>query len=492
VNTSIWNGSAWSTPEQIASTVGAQQPSITYVSGRPVVVWAQDVDGDPESSHDWRVFSSAWDGVEWSEPEQVELIGVESAETWTSASGVLPSGVVDSSVDTDLATVPAPQPECCTGSCGGPVPPDPGDGGGWQRPSGGASSQGYVPIDPNEKTGAMGIGPGHAIDAGDRLGYAVYFENLPEAEVPAQEVFVTDCLDHDLDWTSVSLEEIAFGDVVVANTIGGPTFDTRVAVPDHRPAEEKDWWVDVSSRFDLATGCLDVTFRTLDPATGELPDDVFAGFLPPEDGTGRGQGHVSFSVDARSDLDDGVVITNRGIIVFDVNEAIATNTWSNTVGTSMLPVLTVMPAGSGSGTVTSDPAGIDCGFDCQELFAPDAVVTLSAAADPGSVFGGWVGGGCSGTGTCQLTMTGAHEVSALFEPEGGCGLCDSMTLEQMRVDATHLFEACTTIMAGNGLEVTGSADVTLRAGQSVVLTNGFSLGVGASLTVDIDPGVGSP
>jgi hypothetical protein len=89
-------------------------------------------------------------------------------------------------------------------------------------------------------------------------------------------------------------------------------------------------------------------------------------------------------------------------------------------------------------------------------------------------------------------MNESTSVTAIFEPEGGCGLSDSMVLEGMTIDGTHLFEACTTITAGNGLDVTGTADVTLRAGQSVVLTNGFSLAVGASLTVDIDPGVGPP
>jgi hypothetical protein len=347
-------------------------------------------------------------------------------------------------------------------------------------------------VDPNEKVGTSGIGSGQYIDAGDRLDYVVYFENKASASAAAQEVFVTDCLDQDLDWTTLTLNEIAFADVVVGNTTGGSLFNTRVTIPDHRPAEEKDWWADVTSEFDFGTGCLDVTFRTLDPDTGDLPDDVFAGFLPPEDGTGRGQGHIALSITSKDDLDDATVITNRGTIVFDVNEAIVTNEWVNTVGASSLPVLTVATAGSGGGTVTSDPSGIDCGFDCEEAVAPATLVTLSASASPGSVFAGWVGGGCSGTGDCEVTVNESTSVNAIFEPEGTCGLCDSLALEQMTIEDTHVFEACTTITAGNELEVVGTADVTLRAGEAVVLTDGFSLEPGAFLVVHIDPGVGSP
>ena len=48
-----------------------------------------------------------------------------------------------------------------------------------------------------------------------------------------------------------------------------------------------------------------VFFGLLDPETGRLPYDPFAGFLPPEDGTGRGQGYVAFAVEAKEPLDSG-------------------------------------------------------------------------------------------------------------------------------------------------------------------------------------------
>ena len=77
-------------------------------------------------------------------------------------------------------------------------------------------------------------------------------------------------------------------------------------------------------------------------------------------------------------------------------------------------LLTVSEAGTGDGSVTSAPAGIDCGSTCSTTFDAGAAVTLTATAAAGSTFTGW-GGDCSGTGTCQLTMSADHTVNATFD-----------------------------------------------------------------------------
>ncbi len=84
--------------------------------------------------------------------------------------------------------------------------------------------------------------------------------------------------------------------------------------------------------------------------------------------------------------------------------------------------LTVVGVGTGSGTVTSNPAGIDCGADCSEAYTAGTVVTLTATAAAGSVFAGWSGEGCSGTGACTVTMTQARSVTATFNPAGTLGV----------------------------------------------------------------------
>lgn len=69
---------------------------------------------------------------------------------------------------------------------------------------------------------------------------------------------------------------------------------------------------------------------------------------------------------------------------------------------------------TGSGRVTSAPAGIDCGTTCTGSFASDTRVVLSAAPASGQTFVGWAGA-CSGTApTCSVTMSAAQSVAATF------------------------------------------------------------------------------
>src|SRR5262249_12949769 len=76
--------------------------------------------------------------------------------------------------------------------------------------------------------------------------------------------------------------------------------------------------------------------------------------------------------------------------------------------------LTMNLAGTGSGTVTSTPAGISCPAACSAAFDSGTSVTLTAAAASGSTFAGWSGEGCSGPGTCTVSMTQARSVTATF------------------------------------------------------------------------------
>src|SRR5262249_16379749 len=74
-------------------------------------------------------------------------------------------------------------------------------------------------------------------------------------------------------------------------------------------------------------------------------------------------------------------------------------------------IITVTKQGTGSGTVTSTPAGINCGATCSNQFDAGTSVALNAAAAAGSSFVSW-GGACSGNGPC--TVTGNVSVSATF------------------------------------------------------------------------------
>ena len=122
--------------------------------------------------------------------------------------------------------------------------------------------------------------------------------------------------------------------------------------------------------------------------------------------------------------------SNTGIAT--VNEGLATGvtvggpvtitaSLSGIEGTASLTVtaatsypLTVSTSGTGFGTETSTPAGINCPTTCRADFAVGSQVTLTATANGGSSFTGWSGAGCSGTGTCTVTMSAAESVTASY------------------------------------------------------------------------------
>ncbi len=82
------------------------------------------------------------------------------------------------------------------------------------------------------------------------------------------------------------------------------------------------------------------------------------------------------------------------------------------------PMLTITKSGTGSGTITSTPAAIDCGVICNETFATNTLVRLLATPSAGSGFTGW-GGACANRVTlltCDVTMDQAKTVTAAFNP----------------------------------------------------------------------------
>jgi Divergent InlB B-repeat domain len=87
-------------------------------------------------------------------------------------------------------------------------------------------------------------------------------------------------------------------------------------------------------------------------------------------------------------------------------------------------VIEIIKTGTGTGTVASNPGGINCGSTCAApfqsgIFLPSQI-TLVAAPAVGSTFGGWSGvATCSADPTCVLFVLGDQTVSAQFNLVGG-------------------------------------------------------------------------
>ena len=114
--------------------------------------------------------------------------------------------------------------------------------------------------------------------------------------------------------------------------------------------------------------------------------------------------------------------------------------------------LTVTKAGTGSGTVTSEPAGIDCGSDCSEEYGHGTVVKLTGTPDIGSEPVEW--DVCPGTvneaGQCVVTVDAAKEAVASFELETPSGECTGSDIVSEGPTLQELGQAATWIPGFQG------------------------------------------
>ena len=200
-------------------------------------------------------------------------------------------------------------------------------GSGSKCGGGGPSPEPATSGDPNEKLGSLGVEGSHALVEGEPLRYAVLFENMATALLPAQEVVIRDQLDGAVvDLDSFSLGPIGFGSRTVTPPPGLSQFSTTV---DLRPAQPL--LVALDAALDKSSGLVTWRFTSVDPETLELTTDPEAGFLPPNVDPPAGEGRVLFTVQPRI---AGTPICNRARIVFDTNDPIDTPEWCNAVETT--------------------------------------------------------------------------------------------------------------------------------------------------------------
>ena len=202
------------------------------------------------------------------------------------------------------------------------------------NPHGGGEIEVTRPVDPNEIIGPTGYDLAGTIDlmrwvsATQRLTYTVYFENDPElATAAAQRVEVRHKLHGKANYASFELGDFGFANQVFTVTGNPVSYQTRLDLRD-----SMGLYVDVVAGIDVVHNEAFWIFQTIDPQTGLPPLGANEGFLPINDSTHRGEGYVTFSIVPNTALcHTGDTITATASIVFDVNNAIATNTWVNTI-----------------------------------------------------------------------------------------------------------------------------------------------------------------
>jgi len=126
--------------------------------------------------------------------------------------------------------------------------------------------------------------------------------------------------------------------------------------------------------------------------------------------------------------------------------------------------LDVTLAGTGSGKVASDPAGIDCGTTCSADFKRRTTVTLTATPASDSTFDGWSGGGCSGTGACTIKLIDSTSVTATF------------TLKMYSLNVSISPTGGGTVTGTGGINCPTVCSATIAAGTTITLSASASSG----------------
>lgn len=188
-------------------------------------------------------------------------------------------------------------------------------------------SEGVQSYDPNDKLGYRSpSGSTYFKEDITNMTYVINFENDPEkATAAAQDVYITD----ELDMTKFDINSFRAGHVMIGDKIAQAPYDAKNHTWEIDMRPEINLITRVNLSLDESTGIAKWHFASIDPATDEPTTDVYAGFLPPNDASGRGQGLVSFTIDLKKELPDDVEVSNTASIVFDYNEPILTPPWVN-------------------------------------------------------------------------------------------------------------------------------------------------------------------
>src|SRR3984885_4584166 len=136
----------------------------------------------------------------------------------------------------------------------------------------------------------------------------------------------------------------------------------------------------------------------------------------------------------------------------------ATRTYRPCAVTTSSYRLTVTLAGSGSGRVTG--GGLSCSSSCSQNYPAGTKITLTGSAAARSSFAGWSGAGCSGTGTCTVTMNAARSLTATFA-------ANSPPAETLTIGLAGTGWGSVT---GSGIACPGTCSKTFAAGTVVTLT----------------------
>ncbi|MGV3587765.1 MAG: DUF7619 domain-containing protein [Adhaeribacter sp.] len=326
----------------------------------------------------------------------------------------------------------------CTGQVGVTNPP-PGTGNTYFAPDCKKCLPGQIcfsktPIssyDPNEKIGSSKFQKGSS-----NLSYLINFENIASATAAAQQVTVIDTLDKSkYDLNTFRFGPFGFSDATFASTY--PLQKSFTQNIDLRP--KTNLILNVAGRLDTASGIVYWKITSLDPATMMLTEDPYLGFLPPNKNSPEGEGFVSFNVMPRENLATGTPIENKASIIFDYNQPIITNLYTNIIDKTppQSQVLALNPVQADSNFVVTW-SGRD---DISGIGSYDIYVSVNDS-------------------TFVLWLSGTSDTSAVYpgHPDHTYRFYSIATDRAKNAEIKSLVEATTTVPKGDPLGIPNDPD----------------------------------
>ncbi|HEV3197908.1 MAG TPA: SBBP repeat-containing protein [Bryobacteraceae bacterium] len=362
----------------------------------------------------------------------------------------------------------------------GPPPKDDNDPEGGD-PQGGTTDP-RTPNDPNLKTGPAGGGAADYITPQTALSYFVEFENKANASAPAQDVTVTDQLNPTLvDVTTLSFGAMGFGSHVIPLPGGSSDFTTNV---DLRPSQSLI--VVVTAHFDPPTNTITWKFHSIDPATGQSPNDPTVGFLPPNTSPPAGQGYVYFTVQQKPGLTTGTAISNTASVVFNALAPIVTPAWVNTIDANPpSSKVSALPATTASATFPVSWSGTDVGSGIQgySIFVSvnngpfsvwlrtDGATSATYNGAPNTSYGFYsIAVDAAGNGEAAKTLADATTVTPVCAADVSAQV--SIARSGFRLDRTINKFVQTITLTNKGAALTGAAVTFDSLPSGITLANG--------------------
>jgi hypothetical protein len=309
--------------------------------------------------------------------------------------------------------------------------------------------------DPNSLTGPTGFGPNSFIPPTQTLPYTISFANEPTADIPVQQVIVTEQLDPNLDWTTFQVGDFNISGTTYHVPANSGSYSTRLDL-----TSTLGIYLDVTAGINLTTGLATWTFTSIDPTTGDLPSSIFVGFLPPDKNAPAGEAFVTYTVRPKPTDPTGTVIQAQATVVFDTNAPIKTNIVTNTIdagpptsSVSPLPGFTPAQSFTVTWSGSDDPGG--SGIATYDIFV----------SDNGGLFAPFLQG---------TTLTSATFTGQIGHTYGFYSVAtDNVGNHQATPTAA---QAVTTVVNGNDLQ-----------GTSLALTAGGAPNFGGPVALFTDP-----